>query len=158
VESSGPLTGEQIASATDLAAEAGLTVETRDDRSDLAAVRSGATGAGLLLALGILAMTIGLIRSEVAGDLRILAATGASGGLRRTVTASSAGTLAALGVVLGIAGTYAALVAGYSDDLTRLGAVPVPQLVTLAAGLPLVAALAGYLLAGPTPDRSAVTP
>jgi putative ABC transport system permease protein len=158
VESSAPLTGEQIASATDLAADAGLTVEARDDRSDLAAVRSGATGAGLLLALGILAMTIGLIRSEVAGDLRILAATGASGGLRRTVTASSAGALAALGVVLGIAGAYAALVAGYSDDLGRLSAVPVPHLATLAAGLPLVAALAGYLLAGPTPDRLSLTP
>jgi putative ABC transport system permease protein len=157
VESARPLTGEQIASATDLAAGAGLTVEARDDRSDLAAVRSGATGAGLLLALGILAMTIGLIRSEVAGDLRILAATGASGGLRRTVTASSAGALAALGVALGIAGNYAALVAGYSDDLARLGAVPVPHLVTLALGLPLVAALAGYLLAGPTPDRLALT-
>ncbi len=158
VESARPLTGDQIAEATDLAAHGGLTIETRDRHGDLAAIRAGATGAGMLLALGILAMTIGLIRSEVAGDLRILAATGASGGLRRTVTASSAGALAALGVVLGTGGAYAALVAGYSDDLARLGAVPVSQLVTLAAGLPLVAALAGYILAGPTPDRLALTP
>jgi putative ABC transport system permease protein len=133
VESARPLTGEQIATATDLAAGtgasagAGLTVETRDDGSDLAAVRAGATAAGALLALGILAMTIGLIRSEVAGDLRILAATGASGRVRRTVTASTAGVLGLLGVVLGVAGTYVALVAGYSDDLARLGAVPVPS-------------------------------
>jgi putative ABC transport system permease protein len=157
VESARPLTGEQIAAATDLAGGAGLTVEARDDGRDLAAVRAGATAAGALLALGILAMTIGLIRSEVAGDLHILAATGASGRVRRTVTASTAGVLGLLGVVLGVAGTYVALVAGYSDDLARLGAVPVAQLVTLAAGLPVVAALAGYLLAGPTPDRPALT-
>jgi putative ABC transport system permease protein len=157
VESARPLTGEQIASATDMAASADLNVESRDDGSDLATVRAAATGAGMLLALGIVAMTIGLIRSEVAGDLRILAATGATGGIRRTVTASTAGVLGLLGVILGIAGTYAALGAVYSDDLARLGTVPVPQLVTLAAGLPLVAALAGYLLAGPTPDRLALT-
>ena len=37
-----------------------------------------ATGAGALLALAILAMTVGLIRSESAGDLRTLTATGAT--------------------------------------------------------------------------------
>jgi putative ABC transport system permease protein len=157
VESSRPLTGSQVADARELAADAGLTVETRDDGSDLAAVRAGATGAGMLLALGILAMTLGLIRSEVAGDLRILAATGATGRLRRTVAASTAGVLGLLGVVLGTAGAYAALVAGYGDDLGRLGAMPVAPLVTLALGLPAVAALAGYLLAGPPPDRLALT-
>ena len=39
-----------------------------------------ATAAGALLALAILAMTVGLIRSESAGDLRTLTATGATAG------------------------------------------------------------------------------
>ena len=43
-----------------------------------------ATGAGALLALAILAITVGLIRSESAGDLRTLTATGATATIRRT--------------------------------------------------------------------------
>jgi len=60
-----------------------MTVETRDDQTELTAIRSGATAAGMLLALGILAMTVGLIRSEAAGDLRTLTATGATSTTRR---------------------------------------------------------------------------
>ena len=64
--------------------------------------------AGALLALAILAMTVGLIRSESAGDLRILTATGATPRIRRTLTAATAGALALLGAVLGVAGAYVA--------------------------------------------------
>ena len=42
-------------------------------------------------------MTVGLIRSEAAADLRTLTATGATGRTRRTLTAATAGALAFLG-------------------------------------------------------------
>ena len=122
IETSGPLTSDQLTAARDVAASAGLTIEVRDQQTGLQTLRSGATAVGMLLALGILAMTVGLIRSEAAGDLRTLTATGASRTTRRTLTAATAGGLALLGVVLGTIGAYAA-VAGFGDfaDLT-----PVP--------------------------------
>jgi hypothetical protein len=49
-------------------------------------------------------MTVGLIRSEAAGDLRTHTATGATAITRRTITAATGGALALLGVVLGAAG------------------------------------------------------
>ena len=45
----------------------------------------------MLLALGILAMTVGLIRSEAGRDLRTLAATGATSTTRRSLAAATAG-------------------------------------------------------------------
>ena len=57
-----------------------MTVEARDHQTQLTAIRTGATTAGLLLALGVLAMTVGLIRGAAAGDLRTLTAAGATGG------------------------------------------------------------------------------
>ena len=75
IESSGPLTSEQIATARELAAEAGLEIEIQNERTSLATPIAIATAAGVLLALGILAMTVGLIRGESAGDLRTLTAT-----------------------------------------------------------------------------------
>jgi putative ABC transport system permease protein len=71
----------------------------------------------MLLALAVLAMTVGLIRSETAGDLRTLTATGASSGTRRTLTAATAAALALLGGILGTAGAYLALIAWHWHDL-----------------------------------------
>ena len=78
---------------------------------------------GILLALGILAMSVGLIRSETAGDLRILAATGASGATRRTLTAATAGALGLLGAVMGTVAAYVATIA-YASGATRSTACP----------------------------------
>ncbi len=80
IESTGPLTSEQIATARELAAAAGLEIQTQHERMSLATPIAIATAAGALLALAILAMTVGLIRSEAAGDLRTLTATGATAG------------------------------------------------------------------------------
>jgi putative ABC transport system permease protein len=52
VEARVPLTGAQVPRARQVAADAGMTVETRDHQTQLTAIRSGATAAGLLLALG----------------------------------------------------------------------------------------------------------
>ena len=152
VESSRPLTSEQVADARALAADNGLTIETRRESTSLASIKAIAIAAGALLALAILAMTVGLIRSESAGDLRTLTATGATSRIRRTLTAATAGTLALLGALLGVAGAYLALAATYSDDLGYLGRIPVLPLAVMVVGVPLTAAAAGWLLAGRQPS------
>ena len=155
IESSRPLTSEQIATARELAAEAGLEIETQHERTSLATPIAIATAAGALLALAILAMTVGLIRSESSGDLRTLTATGATGRTRRTLTAATAGALALLGALLGLAGAYLALAATYHDDLGYLGRLPVLPLVLIVVGVPVAAAAAGWLLAGRQPPAIA---
>jgi putative ABC transport system permease protein len=135
-----------------------MTIETRDNQSELTAIRTGATAAGMLLALGILAMTVGLIRSEAAGDLRTLTATGATSTTRRTLTAATSGALALLGVLLGATGAYLALLAGYHDDLGTLSQVPLLHLTVTVVGLPLTAAAVGWLLAGREPPTLARQP
>jgi putative ABC transport system permease protein len=154
VEASRPLTSEQVAKARRFAAENGLTIETRRESSS-AKPMAIAVAAGALLALAILAMTVGLIRSESAGDLRTLTATGATARMRRMLTGATAGTLALLGAVLGVAGAYIALVATYLDDLAYLGRVPVLPLGAIIVGVPLVATTAGWLLAGREPPAIA---
>ncbi len=155
VESSRPLTSDQIAAARDVAADAGLTIEVRDEGQSLATAKGIATAAGALLALAILALTVGLIRSESAGDLRTLTAAGATSRIRRTLTATTAGALALLGALLGVAGAYVVLAALYYDDLGYLRDVPVLYLALAVAGVPLAATAAGWLLAGREPPAIA---
>jgi putative ABC transport system permease protein len=103
-------------------------------------------------------MTVGLIRSETAGDLRTLAATGASGTTRRAITGATSGALALLGAVLGTVGAYAALLVWYRSDLNPLGRVPVINLVIILVGLPVLAGAGGWLLAGREPPAMAGRP
>jgi putative ABC transport system permease protein len=152
IESPTPITGAQLKAARGAAATNGLAVEARSGESGMVALGRGATAVGALLALAILAMTIGLIRGESADDVRTLTAVGASSRARRTVTASAAGALALLGVVLATAGAYIALVAAYRSDLARLAHPPVGNLVLLVLGLPAIAAAAGWTLAGREPS------
>jgi putative ABC transport system permease protein len=155
LQSTRPLTSKQIVAARDLAADAGLTIEVQRASPSHAKIIAIATGAGALLALAILAMTVGLIRSESAGDLRTLTATGATGGIRRTLTAATAGALALLGALLGVTGAYLALAATYFNDLGYLGRIPTLSLVLIVVGVPLAATAAGWLLAGREPPAIA---
>jgi putative ABC transport system permease protein len=155
LETKRPLTGEQLATARDIAAEAGLTIETRDHQESEATLRAAATALAVLLALGILAMTVGLIRGEAAGDLGTLTATGATGRTRRTLTAATAGSLAFLGALLGTVGAYAILAAGFISDLGTLTPVPVLQLAVIAVGVPVAAVIAGWIMAGREPPALA---
>src|SRR6266540_2373140 len=157
VESNRLLTSDQVARARALAADAGLTIEVRRGKTSSARTMAIATAAGALLALGILAMTVGLIRGESAGDLRTLTATGATSGIRRTLTAATAGALALLGALLGVAGAYVLLVATYYDDLGYLSHVPFLYLALAVVGVPLAATAAGWLLAGREPPAIART-
>ena len=158
VQSSRPLTSDQIADARDAAAEAGLTIETRRESNPPTEVMAIATAAGALLALAILAMTVGLIRGESAGDLRTLTAAGATSGIRRTLTATTAGALALLGAILGVAGAYVVMLALYHDDLGYLSDVPVLYLALAVIGVPLAAAAAGWLVAGREPPANPPPP
>jgi putative ABC transport system permease protein len=158
VETSRPLTAGQLTTARDTAAAAGLTIESRHHQQGLAELRSGATAVGVLLALAVLAMTVGLIRSEAANDLRTLTATGATSTTRRALTAATAGALSVLGVTLGTTGALTILTAGYFSDLSTLSRVPILHLVVLAIGTPTAAALAGWLLAGREPPALARQP
>ena len=151
-----PLTAAQISSARLTAAAKGLTIETRSSIPSTAEILNWATVFGMVLALGIVAMSVGLIRSETASDLRTLAATGASGWTRRTLTSVTAAALALAGAVLGTAAAYLGS-AAYSfgnqrDGLGELASVPVWNLLVILVGLPLVAAVAGWLLAGREPS------
>jgi putative ABC transport system permease protein len=151
IQAARPLTGQQIQAARAAAASVGLYAETRTKQASSAPLRNWSTAVGILLALGVLGMTVGLIRSESTGDLRTLAATGASSTTRRTITGATSGALALLGTLLGTAGAYAALLVWYRSDLSPLGRVPVFNLVVILAGLPLLAAGGGWLLAGREP-------
>jgi putative ABC transport system permease protein len=158
VETNMALTDEQVEAARDLAAGAGLLTETRDKQQSLLALRSGATAAGMILALSILAMTVGLIRGEAGRDLRTLTATGATSSTRRALTGATAGALALLGVALGIAGAYLVLAAGYVSELDGLRNVPLLHLSVIGLGSPAAAACAGWILAGGEPTSLARQP
>ena len=158
IQAAGPLTSRQIQTARAAAAGMGLYVETTTAQASLAPLRNWSTAIGILLALGVLGLTVGLIRSETAGDLRILAATGASSTTRRTITGATSGALALLGALLGTAGAYAALLVWYRSDLSPLGRVPVANLIIILVGLPALAAAGGWLLAGTEPPSIARQP
>ncbi len=131
-----PLTPAQVDQAEATARATGLTVETRPVRADLTPLRTGAVAIGAAVALGVLAMTVGLIRGEAARDLRTLTANGAARRTRRRLTAATAAALAILGAALGTAGAYAALIAWYHRNLQMLSEVPLAHLTGLVAGTP----------------------
>jgi putative ABC transport system permease protein len=151
VQSDQRITPAQLTEARRRAAAAGITIESRTgpDRT-LQQLRDYSTLAGALVALGVLAMTVGLIRGETAGDLRTLAATGASGTTRRTLNATSAGALALLGGILGTATAYLALIAWHWHDISYLNRPPYANLAVLIVGLPVAAVIGAWLL-GRTP-------
>ena len=155
LETTAPLSAAQITGARALAAALGLSIETKSSIPTSATILNWATLVGVILALGILAMSIGLIRSETASDLRILMVTGASGRTRRNLTASTAGALALAGAIIGTAAAYLAMIAysrtSHSDGLSSLSSVPVRNLVATLVAMPLVAALVGWIGAGREP-------
>jgi putative ABC transport system permease protein len=150
-----PPTAAQITDARLTAAAAGMTIETKNSAPSSAEILDWATVFGIALALGILAMSVGLIRSETARDLRTLAATGAGSLTRRELTAATAFALALAGAVLGTVAAYVGAI-GYAwdnplDGLSELSNVPTGNLLFILVGMPVVAAVVGWLLAGREP-------
>jgi putative ABC transport system permease protein len=87
-----------------------------------------------------------------------LAATGASSWRRRSITAATAGGLAFVGAILGTAAGYLASAAYFrTSDLAGqtmwqdLSAVPVANLLFILLGMPLIAMIGGWILAGRQP-------
>jgi putative ABC transport system permease protein len=149
------ITPREIDSARQIAAEAGLTIETHKAPRSLKALGADSTGIGVLVALAVLAMTVGLIRSETAGDLRTLTAAGASTRTRRWLVGATAGALGLLGGLLGTAGAHLAVLAWNHGRLGSLSHTTVSNLLVLIVGLPVIAMAAGWVLAGRQPAAMA---
>jgi len=153
IQAPSALTPVQINAARQAAVALGTTVETKSGQLSLGQISGGATLGGMLLALGVLAMTVGLIRSETAGDLRMLTATGAGGRTRRALTGVTAGVIALLGAALGaVAGCLAVLAFAHSSLTQTFGGVPWADVGLLVIGIPVIAAATGWLLGGRAPS------
>ncbi|MGO9197249.1 MAG: FtsX-like permease family protein [Acidimicrobiales bacterium] len=156
IQTPGPPSAAQVTGAQLAAAAAGMSIETKNSAPSSSEIINWATVFGIALALGILAMSIGLIRSETAGDLRTLAATGASSRTRRTLTAVTAAALGFLGALLGTVASYVGVIGwirtnSLNGGVSALGNVPLVNLLIILVGMPLVAAVVGWLLAGREP-------
>jgi putative ABC transport system permease protein len=162
--SNSAITQSQLTSANSLAASGDLTIESKNDAPASSEIVNWATVFGIALALGVLAMSVGLIRSETASDLRTLAATGASSRTRRALTAVTAGGLAFLGALLGTVAAYVGLFGffranslegGVSDLINN---VPWNNLFFILIAMPAAAVLIGWVLAGREPRAIATRP
>jgi putative ABC transport system permease protein len=160
VQGTQPFTAVQIRNAELTASTTQLSVESKNDQPTSFAVTTWATIFGIVVALGVLGMSVGLVRSETASDLRTLAATGASSYTRRTLTAATAGALGVLGALLGTVGGYIALIGwlrsnSLNGGISSLGNVPVGNLLIILLGMPAFAAIVGWLFAGREPAAMA---
>jgi putative ABC transport system permease protein len=149
-------TAAQISSAQLTASTAQLQVESRNDIPSGSTIINYATLFGILIALGVLAMSVGLVRSETSSELRTLAATGASSYTRRMLTAVTAGALGFLGALLGVVGGYVAMIGwlrsnSLNGGISALASIPIGDLMFLLFGMPAVAAVVGWLLASREP-------
>jgi putative ABC transport system permease protein len=163
VQATQPFTAAQISSAELTASTTQLSVESKNDEPTSFAVITWATIFGIVIALAVLGMSVGLVRSETASDLRTLAATGASSYTRRTLTAVTAGALGFLGAFLGVVGAYIGMIGwlrsnSLNGGIAALGNVPVGDLLLILLGMPAFAAIVGWLFAGREPAEMAHQP
>ncbi len=160
----GPITRAQLTSANSLAASGDLSIESKNDAPTSAEIVNWATVFGIALALGVLAMSVGLIRSETASDLRTLTAAGASSRTRRSLTAVTAGGLAFLGALLGTVAAYIGLFGWFRSNALEGGVsdiidhVPWDNLFFILIAMPVVAILIGWVLAGREPAGISTRP
>ena len=149
-------TAAQISSAQLTASTAQLQVESRNDIPSGSTIINWATLFGILIALGVLAMSVGLVRSETSSEMRTLAATGASSYTRRTLTAVTAGALGFLGALLGVVGGYVAMIGwlrsnSLNGGISALENAPFRDLAFILFGMPALAALVGWVCASREP-------
>jgi putative ABC transport system permease protein len=149
-------TASQISNAQLTASTAQLSVESRNDIPSGSTIINWATLFGIVIALGVLAMSVGLVRSETSSDLRTLAATGASSYTRRTLTAVTAGALGFLGALLGVGGGYIAMIGwlrsnSLNGGISALANIPIGDLMLILFGMPAIAAIVGWLFASREP-------
>jgi putative ABC transport system permease protein len=153
IQAPSAITPAQVNAARQAAVGLGTTIETRSGQLSLGEISNGATIGGLLLALGVLAMTVGLIRSETVGDLRTLTAAGAGARTRRALTGVTAGVIAFLGAALGVVGgCLAVFVWSHGDLTTTFANMPWSDVGLLVVGMPLAGGAAAWLLGGRQPS------
>jgi putative ABC transport system permease protein len=153
IQAPAPLSAAQLTAVRQFGHANEVQVQTATANPSLADFTDGATALGIVIALSVLAMSVGLIRSETAPDLRTLTATGASSTTRRTITAATAAALGLLGAILGMAGAVIAGLAWAHSSLSAMfGDIPLSDVLILLIGLPLAAAAGAWLLAGGEPD------
>jgi putative ABC transport system permease protein len=159
IQAPAPLTAAQIRAARRVVLAYQAPLEIASAGTDFGEIAGVGTALGILIALGVLAASVGLIRSETAPDLRTLTAAGASATTRRTLTAATAAALGLLGAVLGMAFALAASLVWAHASLSALfGDVPLGDVLILLFGLPLIAAAGGWLFAGREPPALARQP
>ncbi len=159
IQAPAPFTAAQLSTVRQFGNANEVQVLTATYNPSLADFTRAATALGIVIALSVLAMSVGLIRSETAPDLRTLTATGASGATRRAITAATVAALGLLGAILGMAGAVLAGMAWTHSGVTATaGGVPITDIVILLIGLPLVAAAGGWLFAGREPPAIARQP
>jgi putative ABC transport system permease protein len=159
IQAPAPLTAAQIRAARRVVLAYQAPLEIASAGTDFGEIAGVVTALGILIALGVLAASVGLIRSETAPDLRTLTAAGASATTRRTLTAATAAALGLLGAVLGMAFALAASLVWAHASLSALfGDVPLGDVLILLFGLPLIAAAGGWLFAGREPPALARQP
>jgi len=159
IQAPAPLTAAQIQAARRAVLPFQAPLDISSGGTDFGEIAGVGTAIGIVIALGVLAASVGLIRSETGRDLRALTATGASTSTRRTITAATAAALGLLGAVLGLASALVAgLVWAHADLSALFGDVPLADVLILLIGLPLIAAAGGWLLAGRKPQVIARQP
>ena len=164
LQANSPITSAQLMNAQAQAAAGNLSIESKNDDPTSAEIVNWATVFGIALALGILAMSIGLIRSETASELRTLTATGASSRTRRTLTAVTAGGLAFLGALLGTVAAYVGLAGWFHSNSLEGGLsdiidhIPWSNLFLIVIAMPVVALVVGWVLAGRDPTGISTRP
>jgi putative ABC transport system permease protein len=164
VQSNSAITSAQLLGAQSLAAAGDLSIESKNDAPTSAEIVNWATVFGVALALGVLAMSVGLIRSETASELRTLTAAGASSRTRRALTAVTAGGLAFLGALLGTLAAYVGLFGWFRSNPLEGGVsdiidhVPWNNLFFILIAMPVAAVLIGWVLAGRDPKGISTRP
>ncbi len=164
LQANSPITSAQILNAQAVAATNDLSIESKNSAPSSAEIVNWATVFAIALALGILAMSIGLIRSETASELRTLTATGASSRTRRSLTAVTAGGLAFLGALLGTVAAYVGLAGWFHSNALEGGLsdiidhIPWTNLFLIVIAMPVVAMIVGWMLAGRDPTGISTRP
>ncbi len=164
IQANSPITSTQLTNAQALAATNNLSIESKNDAPTSHEIVNWATVFAIALALGILAMSVGLIRSETASELRTLTATGASSRTRRTLTAVTAGGLAFLGALLGTVAAYVGLAGWFHTNALEGGVsdiihhIPWNNLFLIVIAMPIAAGIVGWVLAGREPTGLSTRP
>ena len=123
----------------------------------LSQILSGATAVGILIALGVLAVTVGLIRSDTTSEPAHSHRYRAGAPTRRNRAAVTAGALGLLGALTGTAIAYLAAISWFRHAAVIVSTAPARSPRSLT-GRPLSAATGGWLFAGRQPGVIARQP